>query len=223
MDECILGIKCNGVSISISQITIDKDQSIFDYICNVSLKNSWNGNGTYDVSIINKDYIQGMPIGKWYIKKAWITFNWGDSKAWLIMEDEEGNETCEVVADEQRGSAGGFHVPSLAKTIFTKAQEIIRDYPSAKIYNAIMELNTSKKNFNLSYYKERYDEMLTKSDEAYINFIAFLSKRVSDHLCVFKKTMELLQALDDPRSKKMLKTIMSDCRHLLDNFKVCSN
>lgn len=61
MSECIFGIKCNGVSIDVSQISIDDDQSGFDNICYVSLKDSWNGNGTYDVSIINKDYIQGMP------------------------------------------------------------------------------------------------------------------------------------------------------------------
>lgn len=113
MNDCIFGIKCNGVSIQVSPISIDDDQSKFDYICNVSLKDSWNGNGTYDVSIINKDYVQGMPIGKWRITKAWISYNWGDSFARLKMEDEYGNETCDITADNQSGSARGFHVPSL--------------------------------------------------------------------------------------------------------------
>ena len=98
MNDCILGIKCNGVSISVTQITIDENQSKFDYICNVSLKESNNGNGTYDISIINKDYIQGMPVSTWKINKAWISYDWGGSLAKLIMEDAEGNETCVITA-----------------------------------------------------------------------------------------------------------------------------
>ena len=69
MVECIFGIKCNGVSIQVNKISIDTDQSEYDYICNVSLRRSSNGNDTYDVSIINKDYIQGVPVGKWQIIK----------------------------------------------------------------------------------------------------------------------------------------------------------
>ena len=220
MSDCIFGIKCNGVSISVSQISIDEDQSKFDYICNVSLKDSYNGNGTYDVSIINKDFIQGMPVGKWRIKEAWISYDWGDSYAMLVMEDEDGNETCNITADDQKGSISGFHVPSLARTIFTKAQEIVRDYPNAKVYNAIMELNKSKKGFNLSYMKDRYKEVLDKSNEEYIDFIEYLSTKVSQHLGVYKKTKALLEENDDQRSKELLKDITSDCKRLLESFKV---
>lgn len=219
MSDCIFGIKCNGVSISVSQISIDEDQSVYDYICNVSLKDSYNGNGTYDVSIINKDFIQGMPVGKWRIKEAWISYDWGNSYARLIMEDEDRNETCNITADDQKGSTSGFHVPSLARTIFTKAQEIVRDYPNAKVCNAIMELNKSKKGFNLSYMKNRYKEVLDKSDEEYIDFIEYLSMEVSQHLGVYKKTKALLEENDDQRSKKLLKDITSDCKRLLESFK----
>ena len=37
MDECIFAIRCNGVSILVDKISIDADQSNYDYICNVSL------------------------------------------------------------------------------------------------------------------------------------------------------------------------------------------
>lgn len=219
MNECIFGIKCNGVSILASEISIDDDQSVYDYICNVSLKNSENGNGTYDVSIINKDYIQGMPVGKWRIKEAWISYDWGRSYAMLIMEDEDGNETCDITADDQRGSASGFHVPSLARTIFTKAQEIVRDYPNAKVFNAIMELKKSKKDFNLSYHQKRYKEVLNESDEVYIDFIRFATENISNHLKVFEETKSILEEYDDDRSKKLLKDIISDCRTLLYSLK----
>ena len=207
MSDCIFGIKRNGVSISVSQISIDEDQSMYDYICNVSLKESNNGNGTYDVSIINKDYIQGMSVGKWRITKSWIEYNWGDSFSKLIMEDEEGNETCNIIADNQNGSKSsyGFNIVSLTLAIFTKAQEIVRDFPNAKVCNAIMELNKSKKVFHLSYLKDRYKEVLTKSDEEFIDFMSYAANNVSNYLSAFKETKELLEDLDDPRSKKYLK------------------
>ena len=223
MSDCIFGIRCNGVSISVSQISIDDDQSKYDYICNVSLKDSYNGNGTYDVSIVDKDFVSGMPVGKWRIKEAWISYNWGDSKAKLIMEDEDGNETIEITADDQKGSASGFHVPSLARTIFTKAQEIVRDFPNAKVCNAIMALNKSKKDFHLSYLIDRYKEVSTKTDEEYIDFMSYAANNISNYLSVFKETKELLEGLDDQRSKKLLKDITSDCRRILDNFKIRNN
>ena len=123
MENCIFGIKCNGVSIQVTEISIDKDQSMYDYICNVSLKQSYNGNGTYDISIVNKDYEKGMPVGKWRIKKAWIGYSWNESHAMLIMEDADGNETDYLEAGIGAGSTKNFNIPSLARTIFIKAKK----------------------------------------------------------------------------------------------------
>ena len=219
MSDCIFGIKCNGVSIQVSPISIEDDQSVYDYICNVSLKDSWNGNGTYDVSIINKDYVQGMPIGKWRITKAWITYNWGDSSAKLMMEDEEGNETCDIIASTDRGSAGGFYVPSLARTIFTKAQEVVRDYPNAKICSSIIELHESQKKLNVSFLK---DYCLGKgkenSNKEYVDNIEYVISKLSKHFEIYKKTKELLEKQEDLRSKQLLKDIISDCKCLLDEI-----
>lgn len=222
MSDCIFGIKCNGVSISVSQISIDEDQSKFDYICNVSLKESYNGNGTYDVSIVNKDFIQGMPVGKWRIKEAWISYNWGSSYAQLIMEDEDGNETCEITADDQKGSTSGFHVPSLARTIFTKAQEIVRDYPNARILNAVTDLDCSKKKLNVDFLKKCLNSE-GKDDESYLDDVGYVLNKLSDHLSLYKKTKDLLKGEEDQRSKQLLKNITSDCRHLLDNFKISNS
>ncbi len=223
MSDYIFGIKCNGVSIAVSQITINDDQTRFDYICNVSLMNSNNGNGTYDVSILNKDRIQGMPVGKWRIKKAWINFNWGDSSSLFIMEDEDGKETIEIVADKQKGSMSGFNTPSLTWSIFTRAQEIVRDYPNALIYNAIVELNESKRYFNLLYLDRYRVNVLNKSDETYIEYFGSALIELSKHLVVFNKVKEQLEELDDQRSKILLKDITTDCRKLLEGFKECNS
>lgn len=219
MSDCIFGIKCNGVSIEASQISIEEDQSRFDYICNVSLKDSWNGNGTYEVSIINKDYIQGLPVGKWRLSKAWITYNWGDSSAKLVMEDEDGNDTCDIIASTDRGSAGGFHVPSLARTIFTKAQEVVRDYPNAKICSAIIELHESQKKLNISFLKEYcLGKVKEKGDEEYVDNIEYVILKLSKHFEVYKKTKELLKEQEDQRSKQLLKDIITESKSLLDEL-----
>ena len=159
-----------------------------------------------------------MPVGKWRIVRTWISYDWGDSFAKLIMEDEESNETSEIIADNQKGSVSGFNIPSLVKSIFTKAQAVVRDYPNANICNAIMELNESKKHFNLPYLKKRYQDVLKEPDEEYIDFICFATDRISKHLEVYKTTAELLEDNDDQRSIRLLKDITSDCRHLLESF-----
>ena len=97
---------------------------------------------------------------------------------------------------------------------------IVRDYPNAKICNAIMELNESKKDFNLSYHKNRYKEVLNKPNQEYIDFMEFAANNISKYLKVYKTTAELLKKNDDQRSARLLKDITSDCRHLLDHFKV---
>ena len=206
MEDYIFGIRCNGVSIQVSQISIDEDQSMFDYICNVSLKDSWKGNGTYDVSIVNKDYVHGMPVGKWRIKKAWINYNWGESNAKLIMEDPDGSETCELVADSQRGSYSGFHIPSLVRAIFTKAQNIVRDYPNAKVCNAVAELKASKENLNIHYLK-KYLNSENNGDEKYISNIKYVLDKLAHHLTAYTTTRDLL------------KDITAECKHLLLDLK----
>lgn len=218
MNDCIFGIKCNGVSIQVSPISIDDDQSKFDYICNVSLKDSWNGNGTYDVSIINKDYVQGMPIGKWRITKAWISYNWGDSFARLKMEDEYGNETCDITADNQSGSARGFHVPSLARTIFTKAQEIVRNYPNAEICSSIIELHKSQKDLNIDFLSNCLKGSKNNGDEEYVDSIAYVLEKLSNHLETYNKTKELLKEQENQRCKQLLKEIASDFKHVVNEL-----
>lgn len=214
----IFGIKCNGVSITVSKIQIEDDQSKYDYICNVLLRDFWNGNGTYNVSILNKDRIPGMPVGKWRIKTSKIDFDWGNSKATLIMEDENGVETSDITAGVQKGSASGFDVSSLTETIFTKAQEIIIAFPNAETCNAILELKKSEDNLNISYLTRRYKEALNESNESYIYFIEYASNILVKHLAIVKKAMTLLEQANDPKSKQLLKNITSDCRKLLDSL-----
>lgn len=221
MKDYIFGINCNGVSISVTQISIDSDQAVYDYICNVSLKSTWNGNGSYEVSIVNKDNIRGMKVDNWRITKAWIGYDWGSSDAWLIMEDSDGVETCNIMSGQDRGSAStnGFSIPCLTRTIFTKAQQIIRDYPNAKVCNAINKLEESEKNLDIDYLKKRYNESLKQTDEDSIETIQYCFSKIVDYIKEYNQVIDILKELEDERSKQTLKDITSKCKNLLDKFR----
>lgn len=61
----IYGIKTNGTSIELTPLSIEEDQTSFEYICNVSLCDNTNGNGHYSISILNHHFEKGLPIGDW--------------------------------------------------------------------------------------------------------------------------------------------------------------
>jgi hypothetical protein len=223
MSDYICGIKYFGDSIIVSETPIGSDLMKFDYICTVSLKTDDNDNRTYDVSIVNKDNVSGMPVGKWRIKKAKIYKDWGRSISYLIMEDEQGIETSIIKACEKDGGTKSRETVSfsfLTRAIFDKAQEIVQNYTNAKICNAIMELNKTKKSFNLSYHIKRYKEVSIKSDKEYIDFMELTANDITKYIKVYKTTADLLQKSDDPRSKQLLKDITSDCTKLLKCFRI---
>jgi len=218
MEDYIFGIKCKGVSIMVSEISIDDDQSNFDFICNASVASSYNGNGSYDVSIINKNYVKGMNVGEWRIIKAGIDYDWGDSYAYFCMEDNGGNRTDEIIASTQRGSASGFSVPSLVKSIFTKAQSVVRDYPNAAVLNVVQDFYKACGKINVKFLKG-YLEGEGKSDEKYLGNVGYVISELSDLFIAYKKAKKVLDEQEDPKSEQLLKDVMSKCKQLLDSLR----
>lgn len=219
MADCILGIRCNGVSIKIDTLQFESDQSEYDYICNVNLSSSSNGNGTYNISIVNKDLAQGFPIGKWRITKAYIAFDWGKSVAKFIITDENGNETKPLTASQQRGTASseGFNTNSLARSIFAKAQMVISEYPSAAICDAVIEFDEQSSDYTWRYIKESFSKG-GRNAEQYIELIGYLSKKVAEYTNSYKRLKEILELNDDPKAKQLLIKINNDCRNVLQEL-----
>lgn len=221
--DCILGIKCNGVLLRIDTLTIESDQTQYDYICNVMLANENNGNGTYDISIIDKQLLKGFPIGNWQITKASISFDWGDSYAKLTLTDDKGIETKEIIASQQAGSRsesrGFFDTNILARSIFSKAQKIVIEYPSAEIYNALMCLEDERRAYYWKNIKERYQESKTDIDRL-IEFLDFAMSKIKDYLDKYNTAKMLLEESNDPRAKRLLSTITSNCKELLQQLEL---
>mgnify|MGYP002624385906 CR=1 FL=1 len=222
MSDYILGINCFGDSIIVSEIPIGSDLMRFNYICSVSLKTNDNDNKVYDVFIVNKDNVSGMPVGKWKIKNAEITEFWGVSYSCLVMEDEQGVETSSIKAckvDVGTKTREKVSISFLTRAIFTKAQEIVRDYPNAEILNAIIELEKFSDSNNLSHIKYLYEESKDKSNENYLDFIEEIAKEIIKHIEVLKNSTRVLKELDDKKYEKIRNDIITKCKIMIDNLR----
>lgn len=220
MSDCILGIKCNGVSMKIDTLEIDANQAAYDYICNVMLAVESNGNGRYDISIVDKDFIQGFSIGEWRITKAWIIFNWGFAEAKYIMSDKDGNLTHEIVASRQKGSISGFSTITLAKSIFSSAQKMVCDFPSAPICDSVMALDSMLAVLNPQSIKESYKKYQRKDTyytrtEDFLDSMGYWAKEISDLVAKYKDVTKDLSDVNDPRAEQLITRTTEDCKNAI--------
>lgn len=221
MSDCIFGINYFGDSIIVSETPIGSDLMKFDYICTVSLKTDDNDNRTYDVSIVNKDNVSGMPVGKWRIKKAKISKDWGRSFSYLIMEDEQGIETSIIKACEKDGGTKSRETVSfsfLTRAIFDKAQEIVRDYPNAEIFNVVNELEKFSNNNNISHIKYLYGESKQKLDESYLDFIKGTAEGIIKQIENSQKAANFFKELNDQKYDKLRNDILAKCKNMIENL-----
>ena len=204
----------------IDTLEIDADQTAYDYICNVMLAVESNGNGRYDISILDKDFIPGFSIGEWRITKAWIIFNWGFAEAKYVMSDKDGYYTHEIVASRQKGSFSGFSTSTLAKSIFSSAQKVVCDYPSASICDSVMALDSMIAVLNPQNIKERYkkyqrkDTYYTKTED-FLDSMGYWAKEISDLVSKYKDVTKELSDVDDPRAEQLITRTTEDCKKVI--------
>ena len=214
----ILGIKCNGMSMQIDTLEFDSVQTDYDYICNVTLRSSNNGNGMYDISILNKNFVQGFPIGKWRITKACLSYDWGNSYAYLIMTDEVGKETKKITASKQKGFVSGFDVDLLTRSIFSKAQKIVSEYPSSNIYNVISDLQEEKEHYywkgTMEWFYKDYPDM-----NEFIEDVQSSIDKLSCYLAKYQDAKNILEECKDERAERLLTQINNDCISHLQSLK----
>lgn len=213
-EQYIFGIKVNGCSQLITKLSISQDQSEYDYICNVTLSSQWNGNGKFRVSVINKDLVEGLPIGLWTLLDAQISYDWGGSTASFRMQDVNGNITDRIVASTEKGSASGFNVESLTRSIFSKAKEIVERFPSAQIVNAFEEYKKSKPTTSSVLMYRDTEETKYIIDR----FVNYTIKPINNYLLNFRKLESLLEEDKDIRSKRLLTHAIDECLNIIRLF-----
>ena len=101
-DNGILGVKMNGLSFQINELSIDDDQQNYDYICNIVSTQGWNGNGKYSISILDSQMKQGIVLNGWELREGSISYDWGNSSCYFVLRDSVGTKTKDIYACGQR-------------------------------------------------------------------------------------------------------------------------
>lgn len=198
----IYGIKANGTSIELIPLSIEDDQTPFEHICNVSLCENSNGNGLYSISILNKHFEKGLSIGNWKLIEGRIGFDWGESTTTFIMEDSLGNRTERCYGMSGKGSARGFDIDTLTRSIFPAAVDIVASYPNAEAYNVYVKFLSKSNHARYSSCRKFMDVEYPKESVIY-----FKKENLLHLKCFVEKFEDLVKALDgkdDLRSINLL-------------------
>lgn len=183
----------------IDTLDFDSNQSPYDYICNVNLLENDKGNGTFQISITDHNYVAGCPIGTWKLLSGHITFNWGNSEAFFILQDPSGHQTRNIRSSVSKGTASGFNVEQLARSIFVTAQSIVAQYPSAAAYNAYMD-------FKKSLDKRHVKDYLSQTDSAACinSFRQNTLATLNQSLTCYRQLQEMLSSCKEPKASTLL-------------------
>ena len=130
------------------------------------------------------------------------------------MQDDNGVITERISAGTSKGSVSGFSVESLARSIFTKASEIVEHFPSASIVNAYQEYRKSIPSARiLLMYREA-----TEPKNILDRFERDTNKELSNYLVKFRILENLLKENEDTRSKQLLAEVTNECVNIVKLF-----
>ena len=224
MKDYLLGVQKYGDSIVVSETSIGMTLSDYICLCQVTLSEDDNYNLKYNVSIIDKDNTSGFPIGKWTLFSGSISKDWGSSRAYCKLKDKEGVETplIEAYHNKNVGSRTRETIPfsTYTKALFTKAQEIVRDYPNATIFNAINKISIFNNSFEGGVSLQLRKNWSKESDEKYMEYMRFVSDNILKYSDLFKQAYSLLEECEDEKKNNLIKTITSDFILFIEKFKI---
>lgn len=212
-EQYIFGIKVNGCSQQITKLSISQSQSEYDYICNVCLASQDHGRGEFRMSILNKDMIEGMHIGKWTLLYAQITYDWACSDATFVMLDEKGEQAEHVLYSHENVSASSFSIEAFVRSIFSKAREIVERYPSANIFNVYKNFKKAEPPVRFVKYR-----LTDEHKEVIDRFENYTIEPIRKYLSAYRKLESLLKNDDDVRSKRLLTQATEDLIKIINVF-----
>lgn len=202
-DSYIYGVNVNGVSVKITKLSFETDQSAYDYICNVDRTSQYNGNGVYDIVIVDSNYAKGCSIGMWRILSARIKYNWGNASSCFVLSDQYGEKTYDIEATTQPCNRNGYDIDSLVRAIFSKARDVISEYPSAVIYNKFsdfLKLNNELSNTRCIFREENNRETLNA-------FFKNSYRKIVEYIDYYKELSDVLSENKDSKSIQLLSEI----------------
>lgn len=208
------GVIIDGSSFRLENLQPLSNRNKYNYFCNVSRVGYFNGNGSYDITITDKDFNRGCPVGKWKIVSGKIHYCWVSISSHFVLMDECGRETCEIMAYKQNTPQyQGYDIEALTRAIFSKAIEIVSRFPSSEIYNAYQEFMDYKIN---EYDIKNYIYNSTKSESIESFFYKSFPKLIG-YSDKYNKIHDMLDP-DDERSKPLLIEIEDKMYDFLGNI-----
>lgn len=194
MDK-IFGVFVNGLSYRLEELTFEESQEEYPFIITTTTDNR-NGNGIVKLNILNKDYSEGIPVSNWSIVSGRIGYDWGSSDLLIILRDADGALTEPIKVTSAKGSASGFNIGKMTGQIFSKAQEIVMKFPSARIYNAFEKFSWSCRGLSRTKLSHFVEEGTVK--EAIAKFGGDLNK-INEIIENYRTLASLLSNCDSPK------------------------
>lgn len=209
-----IGIKAFGKTFIPYVISSQNDfdtYNKFDYICNVEETNSYNGNGTLSINIYNKEGVEGLKIEGWTLRKGKISYCWGYSDSYITLADPHG----ELI------NGGDIHVESrrwinkenvifLTKAIFPAAINIVKEYPSAKAFNAVLCFLETPLRWSSRKEGEGPDATLKLFNEE--------TENLNKYAKLYKDTIQILLSSNDSfKTNALIKKVNTEFKKVCDS------
>lgn len=149
------GIKIKGHVYQIDKMTIDDDQSQYNYVCTLLGGPDPYGNGGYEVTFYDSND-QSLHNNGWTLTKARIGYSWNNSSVGIVLRDSLGHlideKNCSVHVSMRGGSANG-----LPDNWIVKQLDVLLDlfFKFTKNYKTVEEWEI-KRNFEKSFSNNLY-------------------------------------------------------------------
>jgi len=156
-------------------------------------------------------------MGSWTLLEGGISYDWGTSDSYFYLLDKDGVKTKRIYASSARGSVGGFKIENLTRAIFTKARDVIEEFPSALVYNAFSAFMDKKLRPSKSDVCKFVEE-----DSGSSIIEKFKSKTLEPYVKYmqrFSEVMTVLSKCDDERSKRLINLVLEECSNTIKFLK----
>lgn len=216
--DYIFGVTKNNLSFAIKSLEITDAQTPYDYICNVSSTSYNRGNGSWSISIVNKNFESGIKIHDWDLEDGYIWFDWGESKVSVTLRDSSGEIIRDLITVINKGATRGFQVESLIKGMFSFLTNFVITYPSIAIYRAYSALNDTRKSLmssNLRKFTGCADlQSFTKT------FYESTLSPLYNYFAKYREFIALLDSSNDSRCTRLKTYVTDDCRKTIELLEI---
>ena len=213
----IFGVKRFGIKFFVEKLSHVVDYSIYDSVCFVTDINRYNGNGEFEIEIVDKEENDGFQVGDWRIIKANVKYWWYSSQTQFVMSDKEGYEKT-ITMKSYIGSVNGFMIDVYIRDIFYKAQTVADNCIRASTFDAISEYEDGICDYSWDSYLDNVNKSnLEPSD--FIERLGYASSKIAEYVEKYEKVIKYLKECEEPNADALIDKITRESYENLKRFK----